>query len=464
VWGYDVTKSRASIASRLLAFLTKRRIEYCVVGDVRRLPAEIDSDIDIVIDPRSLRHLPADLLDFCVGNELQIVQCLRHEVDAYYFVVSWPDEHGRSNFLQLDFCGDYCRDGACFLTAKELLGGRIEALASNGTPKGFYVPSPPRAFVYYLLKRIDKQSLDGRHGAFLNAEWRRNPLAAFGEVQRFWTVRHARLIGDAAETGCWSAVRAELPELRRALRTRVRRPYHSRLSELARKARRVLQPTGVFVAFVGPDGSGKSTLAEVVMQDLAAAFRRTGSFHFRPNLGRHPSADQVVTDPHGEIPRGPAGSVAKAAYYLCDYVFGYLWQVRPQLVRSTLLVFDRYSVDFEVDPKRFRYAGPGSIPRLVRRLAPRPDLVILLDAPADVLWARKPELPRDEFSRIAELYRRVVSSLPNGHVIDATQPIHEVAASVEAMVLAHMAARTRQRMGARHGDILPRAVAGASVR
>jgi hypothetical protein len=78
-----------------------------------------------------------------------------------------------------------------------------------------------------------------------------------------------------------------------------------------------------------------------------------------------------VTDPHGQPPRGVAGSVAKAAYYLGGFTLGYLWQVRRRLVRSTLIVSDRYAHDFEVDPKRFRYGGPQSIAKFVRLMAPR---------------------------------------------------------------------------------------------
>jgi thymidylate kinase len=456
--------SRAAVASRFLAFLGSRRIEYCVVGDVRRLPAEIHSDIDIVVDPRALQHLPTDLLEFCAGNELQLVQCLRHEVDAFYFVLSWLGDGGRPNFLHLDLCADYCRGGALFLTARELLAGRVEAVASNGTPKGFFVASPSRAFIYYLLKRVDKASLDERHGEFLSAEWHRDPVAALEGVHRFWTGAHARTIAEAADTGRWGMVVAALTELRRELRRRARRPHRGLGPELARRLGRVLRPTGVLIAMVGPDGSGKSTLAEIVVRDLAPAFRRTRSVHFRPQVGRRHAPGAPVTDPHGQPSRGFFGSVAKAAYYLCDFVVGYVWQVRPHLVRSTLFLFDRYVYDLEADSKRFRYGGPRSVLGIVRRFTPQPDLVILLDAPPDVLRARKPELPPAEVAQIAERYRRVVGGLPNGSIVDAARPIPEVAASVEAAVLRFMAARMQRRMrrSARDSGHLTVRTAGAS--
>ena len=142
--------------------------------------------------------------------------------------------------------------------------------------------------------------------------------------------------------------------------------------------------------------------------------------------------------------------MAKAVYYLCDYIVGFHWYLRPGLVRSTLLLFDRYAYDLEADPKRFRYGGPMSLARLVRRLAPQPDIVILLDAPPDVLQARKSELPPDELPRIARAYRTIVAGVPNAHVVDAAQPCDGVVAAAEGIIIGYLAQRFQDRHGGTH--------------
>ena len=99
-----------------------------------------------------------------------------------------------------------------------------------------------------------------------------------------------------------------------------------------------------------------------------------------------------VTAPHSRPPRSLVGSLAKAVYWVLDYTLGYYLKIRPALVRSTLVLFDRYLVDALIDPRRYRYGGPRWVLHLVWSLIPKPDLVILLDAPPEVLRARKQEV------------------------------------------------------------------------
>ncbi|MCA1685043.1 MAG: thymidylate kinase-like protein, partial [Planctomycetia bacterium] len=113
----------------------------------------------------------------------------------------------------------------------------------------------------------------------------------------------------------------------------------------------------------------------------------------------------------------------------------------PALARFTLVLYDRHLVDTLVDPKRYRYTGPAWLLRLIWRLIPKPDLVILLDAPADVIRSRKQEVPPEETRRQCEAYRSLVGAMPNGHVVDAARPPEQVAADVDGIILRYLASR-----------------------
>jgi hypothetical protein len=97
------------------------------------------------------------------------------------------------------------------------------------------------------------------------------------------------------------------------------------------------------------------------------------------------------------------------------------------------------------DPKRFRYAGPRWLARCITRLIPKPDLVIVLDAPAEVLQSRKQEVPLTETARQREAYCAVARDMPGGRIIDATQPIECVTADVKDAIVEFIAARTSRR-------------------
>jgi thymidylate kinase len=132
-----------------------------------------------------------------------------------------------------------------------------------------------------------------------------------------------------------------------------------------------------------------------------------------------------------------------------DYSLGYHLKVRPLLARSTLVLFDRYVVDAVVDPVRYRYGGPPWVLRLVWSLVPKPDLVILLEAPVHVLRSRKQEVHEVELQRQCGAYRELVSGLSGGRTVDAAQPLDKVVTSVSGLILDFLQTRTQLRVARR---------------
>jgi len=159
------------------------------------------------------------------------------------------------------------------------------------------------------------------------------------------------------------------------------------------------------------------------------------------------SGNTPVTDPHVQPLRGPISSLIKLAYWWIEYTLGYLMNVYPRLAHSTLVLFDRYYHDVLVDAKRYRYGGSLWLAHLTGKIIPRPHLVILLDAPPQVLFARKQEVPFEEVNRQREKYVNLVRNLHSGHMVDASKPLEEVVSEVEKIILDYMAARTAYRMG-----------------
>lgn len=200
-------------------------------------------------------------------------------------------------------------------------------------------------------------------------------------------------------------------------------------------------------AVMGPDGSGKSSVIDGVQRRLESDGRTIHYIHLRPRLGRNTDQNAApVTNPHAKAPYGQVLSTLKIFYLLADYCGGYILKVRPLLKRSEIVIFDRYYHDLLVDPKRYRYGGPMWLARLVGRLVPKPDLWILLDAPAEVLQSRKQEVPFEETARQRQAYLDLVKGFKNSVVIDASQPLDDVVADTNRAILEFMAKRTEKRL------------------
>jgi serine acetyltransferase/thymidylate kinase len=438
---------RCHVLQALFDFLEREGVDYCVVGDTRRYPQEIASDVDIVVRPAAFAGIARTIARFCRVHDVQLVQMIQHEQTAVYFVLAWHSESGQLRFLAPDFCSDYFRDGRRLLSAEEVLTQRELAVDDLGSLKGLYVPPPHMQFIYYLLKKVDKLDLGEHHADYLSNQWREDAGGAWGQICRFWpSAADAGLLAHAAAMNQWSAVREMLPRLRRSLRQGVPLSAGWVLRECRRRIARVLRPTGLTVVFLGPDGSGKSSVIERVLADLAPVFRRTQYLHLRPRVLAGGQAGALpVAHPHALAPRGTVASIAKLAWLLLDYVVGYALRVWPSVCRSTLVAFDRYFHDLLIDPQRYRYGGSLAFARWAARCVPAPDMWVLLDAPAAVLQARKSEVTAEESERQREEYLHFIRTRREAVVVDASRELNEVAADVARAVLDFLSRRLETR-------------------
>ncbi len=427
--------------------LHEQKIPYCVVGDTDGLPERIDSDVDMVVSDEHLQRMPELVLDFCQAQGVQIVQRLVHERTAVYLVLAWLEADGVPGFLALDFCSDYLRRGRRLLKGGEVLASR-RPRAEGPEGGGFYVAAPAIEFIYYLLKKVDKGSLDARHAVHLSAQWRLDPEAGTAQIERFWRDdRWRTMLSAAAASGDWECVQKALPQLRRALRRGCPITFADQCGEWLRRAQRWWRPTGFMLAVLGADGSGKSTVIERLRDDWAPAFRQVRYTHLRPRLfARDAGATAAVTDPHGRPPRGTLASLIKLTWFVGDYIGGYVLRIRPWTARSALVVFDRYFDDLYLDPKRYRFGAPLRWARAAARLVPRPDLWLVLNASARTLQARKQEVSAEVSALQQQAYAAFERHDARVQPIDADRAFEHVRAQVNALMLVMLRAKVEREM------------------
>jgi thymidylate kinase len=427
-------QNMTDLFSTFFGALNESGIPYGITGRTELFPHTIHSDVDIVIPSDQFKAFWAFMRDL-QEKQVDWIQVISHESAAHFCIVSLSDKPNH-RLLKPDVCADYYREGTLFLKADYLLTDRVF------NPKGFFQLAPDREFIYYVLKKIDKGTIEPEHFKHLRDQWNRDPEGCLKATSSFFTKEGLTIIGDAFENNDDALLIHHIPSLQKNLHQHLRFRIHDRVLRLVNRVSRVVNPTGLVVAFMGPDGCGKTTIIDGVNAHLTEVFRHNKQFHLFP---RERKAAAPTTAPHAEKKRGAMSSVLKLFYYLGLYVVGYWGKVYPLRVRSTLVIFDRYFHDLMVDPDRYRYGAGNAWLKLVGAFIPKPDLWILLDAPSDVIQGRKAEVPEEETARQVSAYRTLFSRLKNAHVVNANQPPELVTFDVESIIVQHLKQRTANR-------------------
>ena len=420
----------------LLAEFENRGVRYCILHGWQSLPDHLPSDLDIVVHPSDLNKLERILRN---SESIKLVQLVEYKTSCYRFDLAFK-ENEATRFIPLDTASDYRWDGFVFFEAEELLADRKKW-------NGFWVAAPKVEFAYLLAKRVSKGIQSDRQKIIRLQEL----CNALGENAYVITLRlFGASLGEKVirwiTNSDWENLEAHAPSLKQALHWEVVKrdplnPVCYWASELKRIWLRLKYPTGLFVVVLGPDAAGKSTLIQHLQNNLAPLFRRSTVFHLYPNLFEVRKGQGPVTNPHGKSLRSWLTSLLKMLYYLVDYDLGYLIKIWLQLVRSNVVLFDRYYDDLLVDPCRYRYGGPKWLVSFFRFFIPKPDLFLILDVPEEQIIARKQEVSHEEIKRQRQAYCQLASELPNAILLDGSLKADFVAQSAEEIILDYMQER-----------------------
>ena len=421
-------------------------VNFLVLRNYESLPDFTTNDIDVLVAPVQLRQAEQTLLQaasqagFRLHNRVQFatlalyLSCPRADNPQAHF-----DLFTALKWHSFDFIS--CRD---FLQRK----------TSRGL---FTIPHPAHeAATNLLASLIYTGKVKDKYKPAIATTFKAEATLITELLTPTYGTANARFLATAAAQQDWAAIEAAAGSLRRALvfRQLTRSPWRTFKSALADTRRllgRWLRPPGLTVVLCGADGSGKSTAARAVVDGLSTTFpaAKVRHFHWKPPVftAARQAARGPATDPHALPPRNLALSLCCFAAHWLEFFLGSHLRLRPVTFRGGLVLIDRYYYDFFVDQRRYRLRAPPALVRLGHCLLKKPDLVLLLDAPAGILQRRKQEVPLAETERQRLAYRQLVQQLPNGRIMDASQPPDKVGADLNRAILDFMSQRAARHSG-----------------
>ena len=186
------------------------------------------------------------------------------------------------------------------------------------------------------------------------------------------------------------------------------------------------------IAVTGADGSGKSSLIKAL---AAEPLRNTKMIPIYSTYNKSNSANDSNSPEEILPPRPVIISILKLVKAGVQWLFEFTFQYAPQILRGNIVLCDRFYLDeLLLTPQKYRYNAPTRITQFVRNILPHPGLYILLDAPEEVLYARKQDYSVEDLSQFRAVFLEWIKSQPALRVLDASPPLNEVALEAKTVI------------------------------
>ena len=418
-------------------------IEFLVLRNYEELPHFTTNDIDVLVAPDRLRDAEKTLIAAALASGFRLHNRAEFATLALYF--SSTDTSAQAHF---DLFTALKWRSFDFLRCDDFLRSKV----MRGL---FAIPHPAHEAATNLLATlIYSGRVKEKYRPSITAGFRAEAPTATALLAATYGPARAKFLVAAGAEGRWDEIEAATPALRRALilRQATSQPLRTAASAIADARRligRMFRPPGLSVVLCGADGSGKSTAAAALIENLRGTFSpaKGRQFHWKLPVfsGRRMAARAPTQDPHRTAARSGFISLFYFGFHWLEFLLGSHLRMRPITFRGGLILIDRYYYDFFVDQRRYRLQVPQFLVLLGYAFIKKPDLVLLLDAPTEVLQSRKQEVPLAETERQRRAYRAVVEGFSNGRIINAAQSQEQVAADIRKVILDFMAERAKIR-------------------
>ena len=425
--------SRIQAFFLFIQFLDCKKIEYCILGNSKDYSSSIESDIDIVISKKTFNKVEAPVLEYCLIHNFKLIQIKRHESSACSYVL----QIDKNTFLQLDFCHDYIRSQRLYFKASQLLNNKILSLCDPS----FYILANHYEFAYYFIKKIDKNQINTVQFDHLLSCWNIDKVQILLLLKAYFSSEFLQTIDEIFKDRDFNHLTVKMGHLRKDLFSKKRIKLKHRILEVSRLMGKAINPPGLIIGILGCDGSGKSTLVRELKNQFQCCFQNYTSYHLYPGIIFKQKVVGALNDPHFKEKRGKFLSFLKLLLFIPEYFIGYWYRIFPKIMRVELVIFDRYFIDVQADPLRYRNGLSVKTSGIINKFIPQPHLWFLLDLDPEILLKRKAEISFNMAVQLRANYLKIASTLPNCYVLNAENSVSEIVSDASGFVVNYLQKR-----------------------
>jgi thymidylate kinase len=376
----------------------------------------INTDLDILIQEHSIKRLVQSIR----SNHYRITSYYkRTDGQSYYFYGYGPNQ---GKHIQIDFITKLETNGLEYLNIKDIFNRSYET-------SGITYCHPIDQFLIVLMTHgLKHQSipLQKKHAGFIQTLTQSYPdIILENLIEKFGKNAGLTLFEELKHNGYSHSITTYHPNyLYNYWKTHGAMIVARLINYYIRCIILNFSTLKNKIIFLGVDGAGKTTLINSIKNNYTFIAPKIVHSHFLPALPGNAeiNSDLINDNPHSEKERNNFTTILKFIFYAFRYWICMLWPHRI----SMLYLFDRYITDTYIDPKRFRIKNSFKKHLFfLLKLYPKPDISFLLDTSANIAQARKQEVSIIETERQINLYKKIIYTLPNAHILNSELSIQE---------------------------------------
>ncbi|MEJ5352679.1 MAG: hypothetical protein WHS65_13935 [Melioribacteraceae bacterium] len=410
----------------ILNRLNEAGVDICVLSLNSTGEIDLSTDVDIISMNYPIKKVIKLIKEFARNAGWLLVNVFKHSGAGVQLYFYHSDE-----YISLDIYSKYW----CNEKIRINFNRNFKTIKNNN----YFIPTNESEFKYLLLKRLSKNSIEQKHYERLFA-LASNIKINNSDISYYLGEDKSRRIIE------YLSNKKKLdPEIINVCFYSMKRKVFEKFTHLVlnipRIINRILNPTGIFIVFIGPDGSGKSSLVEAFSDRIQVIFRNVYIFHWRPMflpemiLGRNKFNN---TNPHQFKEWTPIFSYIKFIYYLIDFILGYYIKILPAKIKSSAIIFDRYYYDFYFDLKRYRLKLPISLITFFNIIIPKPDLVFSIIADPAIIIRRKNELSLNILQKQNEIITKYFNNNKNSYIVHNDRTLDITLSELKIIILKYL--------------------------
>lgn len=455
--------------------LNSKGIQYCVLRNYEALPDFTTHDVDLMVKLEAIDLTINTVLELAKTSGWRIIR-LNERFQFLSVYLLWPEmkDNAERAVLKIDiWWGDTQWKAVPTISSEKVLQTarmfRGFKAASLGAEAAVVL-----AKEYLQFGKMGNKEKEFRNKELFHRAIESEPKLFVDTLELGFGKELATQMVEHIATSDWEWFdqqyrRIQLSVVIRSLRRRPLMQVFDWLYFLRAHFRdKVIFPSGLFVAFCGPDGSGKTTISKKLETEIVTSLseifpvvhHRHGRFGFIPDLkaiynwfGRHlglPERRKLSVENAVKMLDEPPFSVLRSslylAYYSIDYFLGHFMLLRARAAGHTVL-FDRYYYDYLVHKTYERI--PVSIRKAIFSFYPQPQLIIFLSGNAEVIHRRKPELVPKQIDTQQAIFAQIIHRTKNGHICESDSTLEETQMCVLNKLFDYLEQHSFKKLGKR---------------